>query len=111
MASSCALVPTDAAARYLQQLCKHWSHKLRVEHDEARGIVHFPHDARGAVWPGDALLTLDALPDALAVRIDATSVDQLEALQRVVAEHLDRFAFREGPLSFPWEVVNPPGAP
>ncbi len=28
--SSTALVPTKSASRYLQQLCKHWSHNLAV---------------------------------------------------------------------------------
>ena len=31
-----ATVPTAHASRYLQQLCKHWSHKLPVEFDASR---------------------------------------------------------------------------
>ena len=31
MIRSIARVPTDKGSRYLQQLCKHWSHNLAVE--------------------------------------------------------------------------------
>lgn len=96
-----AVVPTDNASRYLQQLCKHWQHNLTVQFDADHGTVVFPRDARGADHPGDALVTFDA-GDALTVRIDATSPEQLEGLKGAVARHLDRFAFREAPLAFDW---------
>ncbi|HEX4693456.1 DUF2218 domain-containing protein [Sphingomonas sp.] len=101
-ASATARVPTAHASRYLQQLCKHWQHNLVVEFTTDHGTVVFPRDARGADWPGDALVTFDASADTLAVRIDASNEDQLEGLKGAVARHLDRFAFREAPLSFDW---------
>ena len=97
-----ATVPTASGSRYLQQLCKHWSHNLTVEFTPDHGTVMFPKDARGADHPGDARITLDARGDALAVRIDATSIEQRDGLKPVVARHLDRFAFREAPLAFDW---------
>ncbi|TKD50710.1 DUF2218 domain-containing protein [Sphingomonas baiyangensis] len=100
--SAAASVPTTAASRYLQQLCKHWSHNLAVEYSADHGSVVFPRDARGADHPGDATVTFDAGADALAVRIDATSPEQLDGLKGAVARHLDRFAFREAPLAFDW---------
>ena len=100
--SSTASVPTASASRYLQQMCKHWTHNLAVEFTPEHGTVVFPRDARGADHPGDGLLTLDAGAEALQVRIDATSSDQLEGLKGAVARHLDRFAFREAPLAFDW---------
>ena len=96
-----ANVPTANASRYLQQLCKHWQHNLTVEFDAHHGTVVFPRDARGADHPGDALVTFDA-GEALTVRIDATSAEQLDGLKGAVARHLDRFAFREAPLVFDW---------
>jgi hypothetical protein len=102
-ASSTACVPTAHASKYLQQLCKHWQHNLTVEFTADRGTVTFPKDARGAEWPGDALVTFDAGPDALSVRIDASVGEQLKALEGAVARHLDRFAFREAPLPFDWQ--------
>ncbi|WP_411339048.1 DUF2218 domain-containing protein [Sphingopyxis sp. J-6] len=103
--SATANVPTAHASKYLQQLCKHWQHNLAVEFDAGHGTVTFPKDARGADWPGDGLVTFDAGPDTLAVRIDASVDDQLEGLKGAVARHLVRFAFREAPLSFDWQAL------
>jgi hypothetical protein len=101
--SAHALVPTDHASKYLQQLCKHWEHNLQVEFTPENGTVIFPRDARGADYPGDAVVTFDVAEGGLSVRIDASSDEQLEGLKGAVARHLDRFAFREAPLSFDWK--------
>ena len=99
---STASVPTRSGSRYLQQLCKHWAHNMAVEFDAERGRVVFPRDARGADWPGDGIFTMVAGPEALECRIEASAPGQLEALKGAVARHLDRFAFREAPLTFAW---------
>jgi hypothetical protein len=99
---STARVPTANGSRHLQQLCKHWSHNLTVEFDEQKGKVVFPRNARGADWPGDATLLLEAHTDTLECRLEASVDGQLEGLKGVVASHLDRFAFREAPLTFEW---------
>ncbi|MFM5948256.1 MAG: DUF2218 domain-containing protein [Novosphingobium sp.] len=101
--SSTAIVPTDKASRYLQQLCKHWSHNMAVEFDPQHGKVVFPKDARGAEWPGDGLFTMAAGETTLTCRIEATSAGQLEGLKGAVQRHLDRFAFREGELVYDWQ--------
>ena len=103
MQSATASVPTPSGSKYLQQLCKHWSHNLTVEFTADHGTVIFPRDARGADHPGDALVTFDAGAEALQVRIDASSPEQLEGLKGAVARHLDRFAFREAPMPFDWK--------
>ena len=102
-ATASALVPTDNASRYLQQLCKHWSHNLQVEFTPENGTVIFPKDARGANHPGDAVVTFNAAEDGLDLRIDASSSEQLEGLKGVVQSHLDRFAFRQGELQYDWK--------
>jgi hypothetical protein len=102
MNSAIARVPTAHASKYLQQLCKHWQHNLAVEFTPDHGTVTFPKDARGATWADDALVTFDAGSEALTVRIDASSAEHVETMQGVVARHLDRFAFREAPLTFDW---------
>lgn len=102
--SATARVPTKHASKYLQQLCKHWQHNLAVDFAADHGTIVFPRDARGAEWPGDALVTFDAEGDALAVRIDASVEGQIEGLKDAVARHLDRFAFREAPLTFDWQA-------
>jgi hypothetical protein len=100
--SSSALVPTANASRYIQQLCKHWSHNLEVDFTPDEGTVIFPRSARGSDYPADATVTFTASERELVVRIDASSNSQLAALQTVVERHLDRFAFREAPLTFKW---------
>ena len=104
--SAIAKVPTAHASKYLQQLCKHWQHNLSVEFDADHGTVTFPKDVRGANWSSDGLVTFDAQPDALSVRIDASSEAHGTALKDVVARHLDRFAFREAPLAFDWTAAD-----
>jgi hypothetical protein len=87
-----ANVPTANASKYIQQLCKHWSHRLEVDLSEEKGVVRFP----------DAVVTLEARPDDLSVTIDAQAKETVERMKGVVASHLDRFAFREAPLKFDW---------
>lgn len=99
---SVAHVPTSYGSRYLQQLCKHWSHNMEVEYSAERGTVVFPKQGRAGDFPGDALVSFAAGSDQLDVRIDGTAPEQVAALQSVVASHLDRFAFREAPLQFDW---------
>jgi uncharacterized protein len=88
-----AVVPTNFGSRYLQQLAKHWSHKLEVEFDPAHATIRFP---------SGAVAVLDADESALTARIDAPDAETLERMKDVVASHLDRFAFREAPLPFLW---------
>ncbi len=104
MITASARVPTDSGSKYLQQLCKHWSHDLRVEFTPEHGTVVFPREGRAGTFPADGLCTFNAAEDALIVRIDASTPEQLEALEGVVARHLDRFAFREAPLAFDWRT-------
>ena len=92
MAKAIAVVPTENGWKYVQQLCKHWSHKLDVELGEKSGIVRF----------SDAVATMSADDQALTVEVEAASDDVLERMKGVVSSHLDRFAFREAPLPFDW---------
>jgi uncharacterized protein len=90
-----ATVPTTSASRYLQQLCKHWSHKLAVEFDANHGTVRFP---------SGVVATLDADAQSLTARIEASDAETLERMKGVLAEHVDRFAFREVPLAWDWQA-------
>jgi uncharacterized protein len=54
------------------------------------------------VWFKDGVATMTSGPDALSVTIEAEQEETVERLKEVVARHLDRFAFREAPLSFEW---------
>ncbi|MCP1468810.1 hypothetical protein J3E64_000477 [Sphingobium sp. OAS761] len=87
-----AQVPTSSAGRYLQQLCKHWSHKFETDFDAATGSIAFPMGA----------IRLAAGADTLTVTIEPQNGADVERFKQVVADHLDRFAFREAPLHFDW---------
>ncbi|WP_226018002.1 DUF2218 domain-containing protein [Novosphingobium sp. FKTRR1] len=100
--TSTAKVPTASASRYLQQVCKHWQHNLDVTFDEQHGRIVFPRDARGASWAGEAVVTFQATPETLDCTITASEAGQLDGLKGAVARHIDRFAFREAPLGYPW---------
>lgn len=91
-ARSQARIPTEKASRYLQQLCKHFEHKLPVTFDPQAGAITF---AVGAC-------TLAADEDALTLSLEAADEAQLAQLQDVVARHLVRFAFREE-LAIDWQ--------
>lgn len=95
MSRSMAIVPTAHASRYLQQLCKHWSHKFAVVFDATSGHVPLPI--------GSADLAAGDM--ALTVTCEVTDGGDLAQMQTVLAEHLNRFAFREGELTFDWRAV------
>ena len=92
MPRSTATVATEHASRYLQQLSKHWSHKLAVEFDPQRSAIDFGDGRKVELTATDA-----------ALDIEVTSADEskLPQLEEVVAVHIKRFAFREE-LDFAW---------
>ena len=92
MARAIASVPTRNGDKYVKQLLKHWAHKLEVEEADGLGIVRFPA----------ATATMRADAETLEVVIEADDAATVERMQGVVASHLDRFAFREAPLTFDW---------
>ena len=85
MSTSHAEIPTASASRSLQQLCKHFAHKLPVTFDPAEGRIGF------------SIGDVDLHAGEAGLRIDLTSPDaeRLEQLKDVVVRHLVRFAFRE----------------
>ena len=88
-----AEVATANASRYLQQLCKHFGHKVEASFYERAGIVRFSI--------GDCRLQAEG--EVLRLALDAPNAEALLQLQDVVASHLVRFAFRE-PLAVEWRA-------
>jgi hypothetical protein len=80
-----AVIPTASASKYLQQLCKHFQHKLPATFDPQAGQITFPF--------GETKLAAD--DRVLTILVEAANGDDLERLKDVVARHLVRFAFRE----------------
>jgi hypothetical protein len=91
-----ARVPTASASRYLQQICKHWSHKFAVEFTPEKGRVPFSDDRHCDFAASD---------DTLTMRIQASDEATLERTQNVVVDHLKRFAHREDLGDIQWTKV------
>jgi hypothetical protein len=90
---SVARVPTLSASRYLQQLAKHWSHKMQVSFTAEEGTILFPDGSK---------LAMRADSDTLDIVLTVPEDGDVARMQDVIASHLDRFAFREAPLTFDW---------
>jgi len=86
MPSSKTIVTSEHASKYLQQLCKHWSHKLPVEFDPQTGWVRFDDER---------ICHFAASGNSLEMRLETQTQEQLERTQNTVIVHLKRFAFRE----------------
>ena len=94
MPTSVSSVKTEHASRYLQQLCKHWSHRFEVEFNETSGKVPFnPETSLGLATDSSSLI----------MTLNVEKLGDLERMQAVVADHLKRFAFREE-LDVVWTV-------
>lgn len=93
MIASETRIATASASKYLQQLCKHWSHKFEVEFTPDKGRVPFA---------ADRACDFAATPDTLTLRVEAADDEALSRTERVVIEHLKRFAFREDLSNVQW---------
>lgn len=91
-----ARYPTEHGSKYLQQLCKHFAHKVEVEHDETSG--------RCVLMSGTAELRADA--EALHLRITAEDAKSVIQSRYAIDSHLVTFAHREGFLGLAWEMES-----
>ncbi|TBW34639.1 DUF2218 domain-containing protein [Siculibacillus lacustris] len=89
-----AQIATADASRYLQQLCKHFAHKLPTTFDPTAGRIDFP------LGP----VTLAATAERLDLAVASDDAARLADLQDVVERHLVRFAFRET-LAVAWAAT------
>lgn len=92
MTTSRASVATPNASRYLQQLCKHWGHRFAVTFTPEHGEIDF----------GDSSCVLDAQPDTLEIVVSGDA-EAMDGLEDAVADHVNRFAHKEGALQFGWQ--------
>jgi hypothetical protein len=92
MTQSHAEIATPRASRYLQQLCKHFAHKLPVSFDPTAGKISF------AI--GDCALRVDG--ERLHLNLTSPDGMQMTQLKDVVVRHLLRFAFREE-MAIAWQ--------
>ena len=89
-------VPTAEASKYLQQLCKHFQHKIPAQFDEHAGTLDF----------SEGRATLKAESGLLKMKVEGRDEASLKSLEDIVARHLQRFAFRER-LEIVWTEADP----
>lgn len=94
MPLSRAEITTQSGERLINRLCKHWSHKLEVEHTAQDARIVFPEEK------GTCLMHAEA--DKLSVSIEALDEATLDQLEGVVENHLVRMA-KDEPLEIVWE--------
>ena len=61
-----------------------------------------PQDEGTIDFPNGSRLEMRADTDTLDVALTVPAGEDVERMRGVVASHLDRFAFREAPLTFDW---------
>lgn len=93
---STATVPTANARRYMIQLCKHFGHKVEASFDDREGRIAF----------GVGEAAMRASPDTLMMVATAADAEGLDRLEKVMASHLTRFAFREPDMAVEWRRGN-----
>jgi hypothetical protein len=92
MKTANARYETENASRYLQQLCKHFAHKVKVEYDSHSGHAELP--------PGPARLKADE--SALDIEVTGPDDEGLTRAKFIIEDHLKRFAHREQPGALTW---------
>ena len=100
MAECHARVETEQASKYLQQLCKHFAHKVRSDYDAAAGRVEFP--------PG--LCHITAVEGTLSFYCQSAQPRGLLVMQGIIDDHLSRFAWREA-IALSWQDGLPADTP
>lgn len=85
---------TPHGSKYLQQLCKHFGHKVEVRYDAESGDAALP--------PGPARFAADE--GGLSMTVTAENAEGLATAKRIVEIHLVRFAFREKLEALDWSA-------
>ena len=93
---STARYPSPNASKYVQQLAKHFAHKIEVHTDE--------HSAGFSLQAGHVRLETDG--ETLLVTIEAEDAKSLIDARYVIDKHLVIFAFREGFAGLDWQVAD-----
>ena len=89
---STATATTARAERYINQLCKHFGHKVPAKAENGEGRIEFPF----------GVADLRATGTSLHLSLGAASLEDLKRLQKIVEDHLARFAFREELPGLEW---------
>lgn len=87
---------TKNGSKLLQQLCKHFGHKIEVSYNETAGKADFIF--------GPAFFSADA--QSLTVKFELKDQSADEAARHVIDSHLEKFAFREDFSGMIWHAQD-----
>ena len=96
MPTASTIIETAFARKYLQQLCKHFAHKIAVHYTPDEGRVQFP--------PGRCLMSAD--DTTLSFHCHADDQRGIPVMQSILDKHLVKFAWRED-LDYQWGAPTP----
>lgn len=91
--SASTRVDTDAPARVLGRLCRHFAHKTPVQFDATQGRIEFR---------SGGYATLQVAAQTLDIQVTASDEATLEQLFAVVERHLRMVEFREAMPQLKW---------
>ena len=91
--SSTGRYSTENAKKYMQQLCKHFAHKIEISVSDTSAKAAFP------MGP----CHMNATTSELLIDVTAPDAEGLEKAKHIVDKHLERFAFREGFTTMKWD--------
>lgn len=94
MLSSTGFFATPNGSRYLQQLCKHFAHKMEVTFDTHSGALQFD----------DGHVALRADDTGLHATLSAPGAREVIGTRYVIDKHLVIFAWREGFFGMDWQT-------
>ena len=80
--------------RYIQQVVSHWGHKFATSYEDGVGTFPFS-DLETAV--------MSAQPGGIAITLTTAEHERNIHMRGVIERHIDRFAFREAPLTYEWK--------
>jgi len=97
--SAMGFAKCEKPERYIQQLVKHWGHKYATSYDEGDGMGMFPFSEHET-----AILT--AHKDGISILLTTAEQERNEHMRGVIERHIDRFAFKEAPLTYEWKETK-----
>ena len=93
--------PCGKASRYVQQLVNHWGHKMATTW--AANDAGGPCDGHAEFpFSEDTLAAIDTSDGGITITLTTPDAEDNVRMRGVIERHLDRFAFREAPLSYEW---------
>lgn len=77
---------TPHGAKYMAQLCRHWSHKGAADWNDKVGSVTLPFGH----------IAFQATEGTLTAEVTVAESSDSDTAKEVIDDHLQRFAYREG---------------